>query len=288
MSWCLFILEFNNIYGESGNMAISGVRLHRMDLNKCTFTETDDVIALDEAICVFINDEYYRTLIATPTMVEELVIGHLLGEGIVSSIDEVKNIEVDPLKVSVELHGETDLDLVNMSKIDLITTACGSTTRPLTGDQINLMKIESDVEVEAEKIWGMVRELNLRSRVYQETGGTHSALICETDGSVVSFAEDVGRHNAVDKVIGACAMARADFSGCVLISSGRQSGEMVLKAARSRIPVIASVAAPLASGIALSRTAGITLICFVRGRRMNIYTHPWRVNLKGKQPVAEL
>lgn len=275
----LFILEFNNIYGENSKMAKGNVRLHRLDLNKGTFTETDDVVASDKAICVFINDEYYRTLIATPTMVKELVIGHLLGEGIVVSIDEVKRIEVDSLRVSVELQGETDLDLVNRSKIDLITTACGSTTMPLTRDQIDLLKIDSDVEVKAEKIWGMIRDLNLRSKVYQETGGTHSALICETDGGVVSFAEDVGRHNAVDKAIGACALARTDFSECILVSSGRQSGEMVLKAARSGIPVIASVAAPLESGITLSRAAGITLICFVRGRRMNIYSHSWRVSL---------
>jgi len=283
----LFILEFNNIYGESGKMAKGSVRLHRLDLNKGTFAETDDVVASDKAICVFINDEYYRTLIATPTMVEELVIGHLLGEGIVKSIDEVKSIEADPLRVSVHLQGETDLDFVNRSKIDLITTACGSTTKPLTGDQIDLLKNESDVEVEAERIWGMIRELNLRSRVYQETGGTHSALICKADGSVVSLAEDVGRHNAVDKTIGACALARADFNECVLVSSGRQSGEMVLKAARSGIPIIASVAAPLESGIALARAARITLICFVRGRRMNIYSHPWRVSLKGSKPDAE-
>lgn len=280
-------MEFNNIYGESGEMAKGSVRLHRLDLNKGTFVETDDMVASDKAICIFINDEYYRTLIATPKMVEELVIGHLLGEGIITSIDEVKRIEVEPLRVSVELQGETDLDLVNRSKIDLITTACGSITTPLTGDQLDLLKIESDVEVEDEKIWGMIRELNLRSRVYQETGGTHSALICKTDGGVVSFAEDVGRHNAVDKVIGACALARADFSECVLVSSGRQSGEMILKAARSGIPVIASIAAPLESGIALARSAGITLICFVRGRRMNIYSHPQRVSLKGSKPDAE-
>jgi formate dehydrogenase accessory protein FdhD len=268
-------------------MAKGSVRLHRLDLNKGTFTETDDVVASDKAICVFINDEYYRTLIATPTMVEELVIGHLLGEGIVTSIDVVKRIEVEPLRVNVELQGETDLDLVNRSKINLITTACGSITTPLTGDQLDPLKIEPDIEVEAERIWGMIRELNKRSMVYQETGGTHSALICKTDGGVVSFAEDVGRHNAVDKAIGACALARADFNKCVLVSSGRQSGEMVLKAARSGIPIIASVAAPLESGITLSKAAGITLICFVRGQRMNIYSHPRRVSLKGRTPDVE-
>jgi FdhD protein len=113
--------------------------------------------------------------------------------------------------------------------------------------------------------------------VHRETGGTHSAAICGPGGDVFAFAEDVGRHNAVDKVVGSGALRGVDLSGCVLISSGRQSGEMVLKAARGGIPVVASVAGPLESGIRLAEAAGITLICFVRGRHMNVYTNPERI-----------
>ena len=102
-------------------------------------------------------------------------------------------------------------------------------------------------------------------------------MLCDVEGEVLAYAEDVGRHNAVDKVIGALALDGGDFSRCVLVSSGRQSSYMVLKAARVGIPVVVSQAGPLESGIRVAEELGVTLICFARGRRMNIYTHPKRV-----------
>jgi FdhD protein len=258
-------------------MSTKRIKIHRIDLDQGAIEEKEDVAALDEAVCVFVNGEYYRTLIATPTMVEELVVGHLRGEGIIDSLDDLKEVDVNPLKVRVELLKEIDLNALNMSKVDLITTACGSLSNPIHENQLGSMRTASNNEVEAEKIWSMVRELNRRSEVFRMTGGTHSAMLCSPDGEILSFAEDVGRHNAVDKVIGAGLLRGTELGECVLVSSGRQSSEIVLKVARSGIPVIASVAGPLNSGIGVAEATGITLICFVRGRRMNVYTHHERI-----------
>lgn len=259
-------------------MSTEQIRIYRLDLKEDTFSEQDDTVATDEAVCIFVNDEYYRTLIATPTMTKELVVGHLLGEGIINSLEDIKEFEARLLKVYVELHRDVNLDLISMSKVDLITTACGSISAPLQSDQLEGLMVASDVKVDPEEIWGIVRELNLRSEIYHKTGGTHSAMLCTTEGQGIAFAEDVGRHNAVDKVIGAGLLKGVELGGCFLISSGRQSGEIVLKAARSGIPVIASVAGPLKSGIRFADAAGITLICFVRGRRMNVYTGHERIS----------
>ncbi len=258
-------------------MATSEFKLHKFDLKQETISVSDDIVAADEAICIFVNDEYYRTLIATPMMIKELVVGQLFSEGIIKTLKEVKEVEVEPLKVRVGLTNDVELDLFNMGKVDLITTACGSISTPLKSDQLESMKNTSEMKVEAEKILGIVRELNNRSEVYKRTGGTHSAMLCTHKGRVLAFAEDVGRHNAVDKVIGAGILSGVDFGTCVLVSSGRQSSEMVLKAARSGIPVIASVAGPLRSGIRIADATGITLICFVRGQRMNVYSHSERI-----------
>ncbi len=255
------------------------VRLHRYDLNQGTVSELDDIVASDRAVCVFVNDEFYKTLIVTPTMIKELVVGHLLGEGVIRSLEELKRVEVEPLRVFVELSAEVNIDQVNMSKMDLITTTCGSASPSLTREKLGSMRIASDIRIEALKISGMVTELNQRGRLYRETGGTHSAMLCTADGEVISFAEDVGRHNAVDKVIGAGLLFGVDLKKCVLFSSGRQSSEIVLKVARSGIPMIASVAGPLESGIGVAEATGITLICFIRGRRMNLYSHPERVTM---------
>ncbi|TRO46171.1 formate dehydrogenase accessory sulfurtransferase FdhD [Candidatus Bathyarchaeota archaeon] len=260
-------------------LASEHVRLHRVDLEEGSKQEIEDVVAADEAICIFINGEFYRTMIATPGMTRELVLGHLYTEGVIGSMDDVAELKALPLKVQVELKGEVDFELLNMSKVDLITTACGSLSTPLNAGQLEALQVSSDVQVEAEAVWRMVRELNLRGERYKETGGTHSAMLCTVDGEVVSFAEDVGRHNAVDKVVGAALLEGVELGECALVSSGRQSSEMVLKAARSGVPVVVSVAAPLTSGIQVARSTGITLVCFVRGRRMNVYSHPERVKL---------
>jgi len=253
------------------------VKLQRIDLKEGVRSSREDIVASDEAVCVFINGEFYRTLIASPDMRRELVVGHLYTEGVIGSMGDVREIEAAPLKVSVELEAEVDFEGLNMSKIDLITTACGSLSKPINLGQLESLGVSSGAEVSAEAVWGMVRELNLRGEWYKETGGTHSAMLCRLDGGVVSFAEDVGRHNAVDKVVGAGLIEGIDLGGCVLVSSGRQSSEMVLKAARAGVPVVASTAAPLTSGIQVAKVTGVTLVCFVRGRRMNVYSIPERV-----------
>jgi FdhD protein len=262
-------------------MATATTKLRRIDLKSRTVSEREDVVASDAAVCVFINGEYFRTLIATPEMLEELVVGHLLTEGIITTPDDIVKLEVNVVRADVELRGELDLRLLSMGKVNLITTACGSVAPPLKADRIELPRNDSEMRVEAEDVLGMVRGLNERSEVHRETGGTHSAVLCGAGGEVIAFAEDVGRHNAVDKVVGAGALRGVDLGGCVLVSSGRQSGEMVLKAARSGIPVVASVAGPLESGIRLAEAAGITLVCFVRGRHMNVYTSPERIRIPG-------
>ncbi len=266
-------------------MATSTVNIIRLDLKAGVEENREDTVASDEAICIFVNGEYYRTLIATPAMLKELVVGHLLGEGLIHSLGDLKEVEIKLMKAYVELDREVDLDLLGRSKVELITAACGSSSTPLGERQLESLMIGSDVFVEAETIVEIVRELNTRSRVYKRTGGTHCALLVTAEGGILAFSEDVGRHNAVDKVIGAGLLDGVNFGECVLVSSGRQSSEIVLKVARSGIPIIASVAGPLKSGIRITEATGITLVCFVRGMRMNIYTHPRRIITSRDSPT---
>jgi FdhD protein len=107
----------------------------------------------------------------------------------------------------------------------------------------------------------------------------HAAAIYRTDGSMVALAEDVGRHNAVDKAIGVAALKQTDFSECFLTSTGRLSGDIVFKASKVGLPIVASLGAALDSGVAMAEAANLTLAGFVRGKRLNIYTFPERILL---------
>ena len=132
------------------------------------------------------------------------------------------------------------------------------------------------LQVKAETIIDMIRKLNMKSDVHLRTRGTHSAMICTADGEVLAFAEDVGRHNAVDKVIGSIAIDHREPDKCVLLSTGRQSGEMVQKAARGGIPIVASMTVPLISGVRLAEVSGVTLASVGQGK-IKVYTSADRI-----------
>ena len=114
-------------------------------------------------------------------------------------------------------------------------------------------------------------------KIYRATGGTHGAALADKDGTLHFIAEDVGRHNAVDRVIGKGLEEGFHFEGAMLVCSGRLTSDLVLKAAVARLPVVASISAAVDSGIELADAAGISLVGFVRGARMNVYTHPNRL-----------
>ena len=117
------------------------------------------------------------------------------------------------------------------------------------------------------------------SETFRKTGGVHVAAVYKADGTLMAFAEDVGRHNAVDKTIGKCFLRKTRFDNCFLVLSGRLTANIVFKAAVVGIPLIASIAAALDSGIEIAKKANLTLIGFVRGRRMNVYNAAERIEL---------
>lgn len=166
----------------------------------------------------------------------------------------------------------------------LILTSCGSPDYwPLSKliDRLDLRKLPLGLKVKAEVVSKAIRRLNTLAETFRKTGGVHIAALYSAEGELATYAEDVGRHNAVDKVIGVCALKKSDFSQLFLASSGRLTGDIVLKAARMRIPVVASLAAAVDSGVEVAKRTGLTLIGFVRGPRMNIFTFPERIVISG-------
>ena len=209
------------------------VKAFRINLRKELVEEAEEPIAKEAPINLYINNSYVITLFASPNHLKELSIGWLLSQGIIKSIEEIREIKVRKNDVKIKCSGKVEARIKAAKISRIINTSCGSTNENFHFllDRISKPLIRSEYKVRAEEILRFINTLNRMSKVFKTTGGAHSAAIFE-NGKLVAFAEDVGRHNAVDKVIGMAALRKTDFSKSVLVSSGRQPANMVLKAAR--------------------------------------------------------
>jgi len=259
----------------------------RIDVAKHTIERKKDLIAEETPLHVFLNQTHYVTILCLPTQLKELAVGYLLSEGVLKSIDEIQEVRLGKAgKCQVRLKPRVNVEKrVSIAQpfTRLVLSACSSSDYwPLSKliDRLELRKLPSGFTVKAEVVSEAVRRLNILAETFRKTGGVHVAALYSQNGNLITYAEDVGRHNAVDKVIGTAAQKRSDFSNCFLASSGRLTGDIVLKAARLRIPVVASLTAAVNSGVEAAQRTGLTLIGFVRGTRMNVFTYPKRVIYK--------
>ena len=194
----------------------------KIDTAAKTTQKAEDYVAEEKPLQIFINRRHSATIMCTPEDLKELAVGHLLTEGIVKAVEEIEKITVEEnvchinLKSSINL--ETRLKLAGMFS-RIIPSACGGAYQPQVLKTIG--RVSSRTTVKAEIIQSCVNGLNRLAETFRRTGGVHAAAVHKADGSLVAFAEDVGRHNAVDKAIGKCALNKALFGECFLALSGR-------------------------------------------------------------------
>jgi FdhD protein len=207
-----------------------------------------------------------------------MALGFLLSEGILKDRKSLLDVQVDEKNytVSVTLADlPEDVDATFHKKT--ITSGCG---RGITfTDASNLKDLppnKSFIRISVEEIQALLKKFSSISELFMQTGGVHSAALADQE-RIHLFAEDIGRHNAVDKIIGKAFLAGIPVADKILLSSGRISGEIMTKVIRNRIPIMISRTAPTCMSITYAEDHGITLIGFARGNRMNIYTHPQRV-----------
>lgn len=256
------------------------VDIVKVDVSTGTAQKTTDYVAEEKPLHVFLNRTRFVTIFCSPSMLKELAVGHVVSEGIVKSMEEIERIDLKEEEGVCRIHLKPDVKLEDRLKLlqhfsRVIFSACGSQEpfQPTLG----LKQIESTLQVKAETISNSVNRLNFIAETFVKTGGVHVAAIYRSDGTLVTFAEDVGRHNAVDKVIGSCIFKGIDLADCFLALSGRLTGDIVLKACKTGLPLVSSMAAALSSGVAVAKDAGLTLVGFVRGKRMSIYCFSERI-----------
>ena len=230
----------------------------------------NEKIVNDEQIKIVINDSVIRSFSISPNALKEFTVGYLLGEGLVNSVDNITDIDIENNTV----HVNVDLVDFDIRKELIVGSDCFGGWRTKI-EYIN--EVDSDYTISKDDIFEGFKNLKDEAHVWKETGGTHIAGLVNKDNNKFIAIEDVSRHVAVDKVIGASALKKIDFSRSFIVYSGRMPADMLIKIARVGIPILSSNAAPTSSGYEVAEKAGITLIGFVRGDRFNIYTHPDRI-----------
>ena len=254
--------------------------------------ELEDVTAVEEPLEVRLHDRSFAVIMRTPGQDRALAAGFLLAEGVITGIDDLGAVEhcrhpdhpdVHNV-VNVFLLGDAAARLPQMladRRNVLATSSCGICGRvSIEALQTRATPLPVTGSIAREILHRLPEELRARQPLFDETGALHAAALFTVDGGCLSIAEDVGRHNAVDKVVGQMLLeSRLPLVDHVLVVSGRTSYEIVQKAWLAGVGIVSSVSAPSSLAIALAEEAGITLVGFARAAGFNIYSHASRVRL---------
>jgi len=271
-----------------------------------------DAIAIETPVAVELNGINHAVMLATPDDLEDFAWGFCLTEGIVRSPDDIRDIEQERTDLGIILHvqispacmqflkerrrqmaGRTACGLCGVETLEAVRrlppvappshagSAATPTPAPSSAQQHDLHTMPAGLTL-AQLLEAMIA-LREQQQLHQDTGATHAAAWVAADGHTPTFIrEDVGRHNALDKTIGALLRDTQPIGHGALLVSSRASFEMVQKAAMAGCPVLAAVSAPTSAAIALAEETGITLLGFTRARQATIYAHSQRFQLSDK------
>ena len=263
----------------------------RVDLERAATVRRPDTVAVEEPLEIRVGERAVTTTMRMPGDDFDLALGHLLTEGLVRSGADVATMmhctDVGPdgsptfNVVEAALAPGVQLARPARERTETMTSACG-VCGSASVDAVRTVShadvAHDPLAVPADVLVGLPDALRAAQPVFERTGGTHAAALATPDGELLVVREDVGRHNAVDKVVGATARERElPLTGHVLVVSARASFEIVQKAAVVGIPVVVAVGAPTSLAVDLATETGITLVAFARAPRLSVYSRPDRV-----------
>lgn len=216
------------------------------------------------------NGREVSILMCTPSDLQELAVGWLYGQGLINGTGEVAALEVCSDKRRILVRTTEDRWVEKAGWRQLLTSGCGGGSVLASQLYEVIPPVSGTVTIEPEQLRDLMKGMMADTIVYKHSGGVHTAAIADKD-RLLFQSEDIGRHNAVDKAIGKGLLAGLDFSNTLLLTTGRVSSEMVLKAARARVPVVASVSIPTSLAIEIACRSGMSLIGRAIGHRATSY-----------------
>lgn len=242
------------------------------------YAEEEASIVREIPLAIFVCGREIISLLTIPDDLENLAVGFLYLEGLIQGIDEVRSIdfEEDRGVINVDMvHGEAVTEFLARKRT--ITSGCGKgTTFHNVLDTFSFLRIASGPVLAPDRIFALFRSLNERSLLYRETRCVHNVALCSNE-EVLIFREDIGRHNALDKICGECLRTGIEPGDKVIVTTGRVTSEIVIKVGRMGVPIILSRSSPSSQALALADSAGITVVGRIRRGKFTVFTHPERI-----------
>ncbi len=242
-----------------------------------------DRVVTEWPLTLYLNGEEFVTLVASPDHLDELVVGFLASEGVITELSQLRQLSFDD--DSGDARAELAVDTAGLKEKlfarRYITSCCGKGRAAIyfDNDYRTAKAIRSDLTITPGQISHLIGELQAASDVFQATGGVHNACLATPGQGLWVARSDIGRHNALDKLYGWTWLHGKDVTAAVVAFSGRVSSEILLKVSKMQIPIVLSKSAPTELALAMADDLGITVVGFVRGEQLNVYTHAERVAL---------
>lgn len=236
-----------------------------------TRLEVADEIVTEAELRVFLDDQLLQTMYCTPTQIEELIVGNLHAQGLITDPAQVRDIQVQPLSssgVALEVRITTIGAPARDSSAGRIITTSGASFQPQAN--VDLHRPDRSMTLDISRITAISAAFQDTSALFARTGGNHACALIR-EGEMILFREDIGRHNALDKLIGWALLDGIDLAACLILLSGRMASEMTMKVLRTPVTALLSRAAPTDRSIRLARDYNLTMMGFIRGDRLNIY-----------------
>ena len=232
----------------------------------------DGDLIVEKPVVLYVNGELWLTFMCTPNQLESLAIGFLYNEGVIDSLDQVADTYICDNGDVIDIWLNHS---VKKPKEWKRTSGC---TGGYTAIDLHSISTEfgNGTSLEVGEVRQLVEKLFGSQQLYSKAGGVHTSVLTDLD-QITVMAEDVGRHNSLDKIAGLCLLENIEFTKRVLLTTGRISSDMLQKAARIGAPIVVSRTSPTSMSVELAEKWGITLIGYARRDRFNLYTHPGRI-----------
>jgi FdhD protein len=237
----------------------------------------DTAVPREAAVTLYLNDEELATLLVTPQKLKELAVGFLFSEGILKKLKDLKKVLVDNKKGIIWVETERKTYLGKLIHKRFLTSGCGKGTSfsDISGIK-EIKKLDSKIKVAADKIAELMKTMFAQAELYKAAGGIHSSALSDGD-KIISMSEDIGRHNTFDKILGECLLQGIDTEDKILLTTGRISSEMLLKAVKTGIPILVSRSSPTNLAVEAAQELGVTLVGYARAGSVRVYANDWRI-----------